>query len=294
MEDLEILNNNSNMNGILLINKPKGITSSDVVIKLRRILNTKKIGHTGTLDPLAQGLLVVTIGEATKISSILIDHKKEYIATFKLGVKTDTYDTEGKVLEEKPVPKDLDIEEMILSFKGSYLQEVPIYSSVKVNGKKLYEYARNNIEVELPKREVNIEDIEVLDICNDIVKIKCKVSKGTYIRSLINDIGIKLGCGATMTDLIRTKVDNFSIDNSYTLEDIENNNFELINIEDCLDYPKIKVDKELEFKISNGVKLDNTFNIKDKVIFLNNDNKLLGIYECIHNKLKAYKIFNIK
>ena len=281
------------MNGLLLINKTKGITSSDVVIKLRKILNTQKIGHTGTLDPLAEGLLVITIGEATKISSILTDHNKEYIATLKLGIKTDTYDIEGKVLEKKPVPRDLDLEKIILSFKGTYLQEVPIYSSVKVNGKKLYEYARNNIEVELPKREVNIEDIEVLNINNDLVKIKCKVSKGTYIRSLINDIGVKVGCGAIMTDLIRTKVDNFSIDNSYTLEDINNNNYKLISIEDALDYPKIKVDKELEFKISNGVKIDNTFNIKDKVLFLNNDNKLLGIYEKDNNVLKAYRIFNI-
>jgi tRNA pseudouridine55 synthase len=291
MEGLDILH--SNMNGILLTNKPKGITSSDVVIKLRKILNTRKIGHTSTLDPIAEGLLVITIGEATKISSILIDHNKEYIATFKLGIKTDTYDNEGKVLEENPIPKDLDIEKMILDFKGTYLQEVPIYSSVKVNGKKLYEYARNNIKVELPKREVNIEEIEVLDIKDNIVKIKCTVSKGTYIRSLINDIGNKLGCGATMTELVRTKVDNFSIDNSYTLEDIENNNYKLINIEDSLDYPIIKVDKELEFKISNGVKLDNLFDIKDKVIFLNNNNKLLGIYERQHNRLKPFRIFNI-
>ena len=282
------------MNGILLINKPKGITSSDVVIKLRKILNTKKIGHTGTLDPLAQGLLVITVGEATKISSILIDHNKEYIATFKLGIKTDTYDTEGKILEENPIPKDLDIEKMILDFKGTYLQEVPIYSSVKVNGKKLYEYARNNIEVELPKREVNIENIEIISINNDLIKIKCKVSKGTYIRSLINDIGNKMGCGATMTELIRTKVDNFSIEDSYTLEDIENNNYKLISIEDSLNYPKIKVDKDLEFKISNGVKLDNIYDIKDKVIFLNDNNKLLGIYERQHNKLKPFRVFNIK
>ena len=291
MEGLDT--SHSNMNGILLINKPKGITSSDVVIKLRKLLNTKKIGHTGTLDPIAEGLLVITIGEATKISSILIDHNKEYIATLRLGIKTDTYDTEGKVLEENPIPKDLDIEKMILDFKGTYLQEVPIYSSVKVNGKKLYEYARNNIEVELPKREVNIKEIEILDITNNIVKIKCTVSKGTYIRSLINDIGNKLGCGATMTELVRTKVDDFSIDNSYTLEDIENNNYKLINIEDSLDYPIIKVDKELEFKISNGVKLDNLFDIKDKVIFLNDNNKLLGIYERQHNRLKPFRIFNI-
>ena len=277
--------------GVLLINKPKGITSSDVVIKLKKLLNTTKIGHTGTLDPLAEGLLVVTINKGTKISSLLTSSYKEYIATMKLGLKTDTYDIEGKVLEEKEVPKDLDIEKVIKSYEKTYLQEVPIYSAVKVNGKKLYEYARNNEEVTLPKKEVEIKEIEVLEIKEGLVKFRCLVSKGTYIRSLINDIGNDLDCGAIMTELIRTKVDKFELKNSYTLEDIENNNYQIIPIEEALDYPKIKVDNDLEFKIRNGVKLDNTFNIKDKVIFINEDNELLGIYELDNNKLKVYRNF---
>ena len=170
------------MNGVLLINKEKGITSSDVVVKLKHILNTKKVGHTGTLDPLAEGLMLVTVGKATKISNLLVEKYKEYIATFELGYQTDTYDTEGKVINksDKVVEKD-EIIKVINSYKKTYLQEVPIYSSVKVNGKKLYEYARNNIEVELPKREVEIKDIEILSIEENKVVIKTFVSKGTYI-----------------------------------------------------------------------------------------------------------------
>ena len=277
--------------GILLINKPKGITSSDVVMKLKRLLQTKKVGHTGTLDPLAEGLLVVTVNNATKISSLLTSTYKEYIATMKLGVKTDTYDSEGKILEEKEVPSNLNIEETIASYQKIYLQEVPIYSSVKVNGKKLYEYARNNIEVALPKREVDIKEIEVLKIDNNIIKFRCLVSKGTYIRSLINDIGLSLGCFAIMTDLIRTKVDKFSLDEAYSLEDIENNNYKIVSIEEALDYPKIVVDKELEFKIRNGVKLKNNFNVKDKVIFINLNNEILGIYELDNDELKVFRNF---
>ncbi len=277
--------------GILLINKPKGITSSDVVMKLKKLLQTKKVGHTGTLDPLAEGLLVVTVNNATKISSLLTSTYKEYIATMKLGIKTDTYDIEGKVLEEKEVPNTLNIEETINSFQKTYLQEVPIYSSVKVNGKKLYEYARNNIEVSLPKREVDIKEIEVLKIDNNIIKFRCLVSKGTYIRSLINDIGLSLGCFAIMTDLIRTKVDKFSLDEAYSLEDIENNNYKIVSIEEALDYPKIVVDKELEFKIRNGVKLKNNFNVKDKVIFINLNNEILGIYELDNDELKVFRNF---
>ncbi len=279
------------MDGILLINKERGITSSDVVVKLRKILHTTKIGHTGTLDPLAEGLLIVTIGKATKISSIITSKYKEYIATMKLGIKTDTYDITGKVLEENKIPNNLDIEKTILSYKKTYLQEVPIYSSVKVKGKKLYEYARNGEKVTLPKKEVEIKDLEVLNIEDDLVTFKCLVSKGTYIRSLINDIGNTLGIGATMTKLIRTKIDKFSLDNSYSLKDIENNNYKLISIEESLDYPKVIVDKEIEEKISHGVKLDNTYNVKDKVIFLNENNKLLGIYELDNKKLKVWRNF---
>ena len=281
------------MNGVLLINKEKGITSSDVVVKLKHILNTKKVGHTGTLDPLAEGLMLVTIGKATKISNLLVEKYKEYIATFELGYQTDTYDTEGKVINksDKVVEKD-EIIKVINSYKKTYLQEVPIYSSVKVNGKKLYEYARNNIEVELPKREVEIKDIEILSIEENKVVIKTFVSKGTYIRSLINDIGLSLETYATMTDLIRTKVDKYNLEDAYTLEDVEENNYKLLSIEEVLDYPKIELDDELYKKVSNGVKLSNDYNINDKVI-LKYNNHLVAIYEEKDNYLIPFIVFNL-
>ena len=281
------------MNGVLLINKEKGITSSDVVVKLKHILNTKKVGHTGTLDPLAEGLMLVTVGKATKISSLLTEKYKEYIATFELGYQTDTYDTEGKVINksEKVVDKDKIIE-VINSYKKTYLQEVPIYSSVKVNGKKLYEYARNNIEVELPKREVEIKDIEVLSIEGNKIVIKTYVSKGTYIRSLINDIGLSLETYATMTDLIRTKVDKYNLEDAYTLVDVEENNYKLLSIDEVLDYPKIELDDELYKKVSNGVKLSNDYNINDKVI-LKYNNHLVAIYEEKDNYLIPFIVFNL-
>ena len=281
------------MNGVLLINKEKGITSSDVVVKLKHILNIKKVGHTGTLDPLAQGLMLVTVGKATKISNLLVEKYKEYIATFELGYQTDTYDTEGKVINksDKVVEKD-EIIKVINSYKKSYLQEVPIYSSVKVNGKKLYEYARNNIEVELPKREVEIKDIEILSIEGNKIVIKTYVSKGTYIRSLINDIGLSLETYATMTDLIRTKVDKYNLEDAYTLEDVEENNYKLLSIEEVLDYPKIELDDELYKKVSNGVKLSNDYNIIDKVILKYNDH-LVAIYEEKDNYLIPFIVFNL-
>lgn len=279
------------MNGLLLVNKQSNITSSDVVIKVRKLLNIKKVGHTGTLDPLAEGLLILTVGNATRIQELITEKDKEYIATMKLGIKTDTYDTEGKIIDQKEVPNNLNIEEVLNSYIKKYNQEVPIYSSIKVNGKKLYEYARENIEVELPKREVEIKDIKSLSINNNEVTFKCLVSKGTYIRSLINDIGNTLGTYATMTKLIRTKIDNFSLDNSYTLEDIEKGNYKLISIEEILDYPKIEIDDNLYKKISNGVVLDNTYNIKDKVLFIYNSN-VKAIYYNDNNKLKVYRVFN--
>ena len=281
------------MNGVLLINKEKGITSSDVVVKLKHILNTKKVGHTGTLDPLAQGLMLVTVGKATKISNLLTEKYKEYIATFELGYQTDTYDTEGKVINksDKVVEKEKIIE-VINSYKKRYLQEVPIYSSVKVNGKKLYEYARNNIEVELPKREVEIKDIEILSIEENKVVIKTFVSKGTYIRSLINDIGMSLETYATMTDLIRTKVDKYNLEDAYTLEDVEENNYKLLSIDEVLDYPKIELSDELYKKVSNGVKISNDYNINDKVI-LKYNNHLVAIYEEKDNNLIPFIVFNL-
>ena len=279
------------MNGVIVVNKEKGMTSFDVVHEIKKIFHTKKVGHTGTLDPLAEGVLIVCIGNATKIVELLTANDKEYIAEAKLGIKTDTLDTEGEIIDRKDFNIDL-LEDTINSFKKTYLQEVPIYSAVKVNGKKLYEYARKGIEVELPKKEVTIKEIELLSSSSNAFKFRCLVTKGCYIRSLINDIASSMNTYATMTSLVRTKQGKTTINDAYTLDDIRNNNYKLYTIDEVLEYPVIEVNEILEKKIHNGVKIDNIFNIKDKVIFKNKNNKLLGIYELDNNKLKVWKNFN--
>ena len=277
--------------GVIVVNKEKNMTSFDVVNEISHLFGIKKVGHTGTLDPMAEGILIICIGKATKIVELLTAKDKEYIAGVKLGIKTDSYDITGNILDTKEV-KDIDnLEEVILSYKKTYLQEVPIYSAVKVDGKKLYEYARNNKEVELPKKEVTIKEIELLEKDKDAFIIKTLVSKGTYIRSLINDIGNSLNTYATMTSLNRTKQGKVTINDSYKLNDIKSNNFKYYKIEEVLEYPIIKVDEDLEFKIKNGVKIKNTFEIENKVLFVNKNNKLLGIYEKNNEELKVWKNF---
>lgn len=264
------------MNGILIVNKSDGFTSRDVVNKLSKVFNTKKIGHTGTLDPIAKGVLVVVLGKYTKLCEDLTQTYKEYIATFKLGILTDTLDITGNIIDEKSVNvSEEKIRNVISNYKCVYDQEVPIYSSVKINGRKLYEYARNGEEVTLPKREVDIKSIEVLEINKDIIKIKCLVSKGTYIRSLIRDIGESLNTHATMTDLIRTKQGIFDIKDSYTIEDIENGNYKLINIEDVLDL--CVINNEYIKEATNGVKLE--LDIKNKYILFKSNNEEVALYK---------------
>ena len=274
------------MNGILIVNKSEGFTSRDVVNKLSKIFNTKKIGHTGTLDPIAKGVLVVVIGKYTKLCEDLTQTYKEYIATFKLGILTDTLDITGKVIDEKDVTvNEEEIRNVISSYKCVYDQEVPIYSSVKINGRKLYEYARNGENVVLPKREVDIKNIEVIDINKDIVKIKCLVSKGTYIRSLIRDIGSSLNTFATMTDLIRTKQGIFDIRDSYTLEDIENGNYKLIDIEDVMDICVIDDDAYLK-DVTNGMKLK--LDIKNEYILFKHEGNNIALYKKDNDYFRMY------
>lgn len=277
-------------NGLLVVNKPKGMTSRDVVNKVCRKFNTKSVGHIGTLDPLAEGVLVCLIGKYTKLANILTNHDKEYIASFKLGILTDTLDITGKVLKEgkKEFSKD-EITSALNHFKGKYNQEVPIYSAVKVNGKKLYEYARNNIDVKLPSKIVNIYYIEFIDIKDDIITIKCKVSKGTYIRSLIRDIGAFLDTYATMTSLVRATLGNFNIDEAYTLEDIENNNYKLLKLIDFLDVVIKNIDNEEDYKhIKNG----NVMNIKTKkYILFTYDDEDIALYEPFDDKIKPLIMF---
>ena len=245
------------MNGILIVNKGIDVTSRDVVNDLVHIFHTKKIGHTGTLDPLATGVLVCTIGKYTKLNLDLTSEYKEYIAEMRFGINTDTLDITGNVLNEESVSLDDEtITKTINTFKKEYEQEVPIYSSVKVNGRKLYDYARNGEEVVLPKRTVNIEEIEVLSIKGNDVKFRCLVSKGTYIRSLIRDIAHSLNTYGTMTSLIRTKQGKFDIKDSYTIEDIKNNHYKLLSIVEVLDLVIVTTSDNLSKLIINGVSVD--------------------------------------
>ena len=283
------------MNGIILINKEKDYTSRDIVNVIGKELHTKKVGHTGTLDPLATGVLAICVGEATKIAELLTSTYKEYIAEIKLGIKTDTLDITGNILEERKdsVTKE-QLENVLKNMTKTYLQEVPIYSAVKVNGRKLYEYARNNEEVILPKKEVTIQELELLEYSEDKFKIRCLVSKGTYIRSLINDICDELNIIGTMSNLVRTKQGKFDIKDTNTLEDIKNNNYKLISIENVLDLPKIEADDYLESKIKNGSILENRYD-SNTIMFVNKNNKILAIYKVYerdNTKVKPWKMFN--
>ena len=280
------------MDKLVVVNKPIDITSRDVVNKLCKIFNTKKIGHTGTLDPIASGVLVCVCGKYTKLVNDLTSLDKEYIATIKLGIKTDTLDTKGTIIEEKDVNVTLDdIQKVFNYFPKSYNQTVPKYSAVKINGKKLYEYARDNIDIILPVRKVEIYSLELLDFDGTSITFKTKVSKGTYIRSLIKDICNDLNTIGTMSNLIRTKQGNFSIEESYTLNDIENGNYKSLSIHEFLNYPSIEIPDEYLKLIINGNKIPNSFNIKDKVIFTKS-NKDYAIYINEFNVLKPYIMLN--
>jgi len=280
-----------NFGCILCINKPKGITSFDVVNEISHLFGIKRVGHTGTLDPLATGVMLVAVGTATKIVELLTAEDKEYIASAELGYQTDTYDNTGTIIKTKEVPKNISLKETLTHFQKTYLQEVPIYSAIKVQGKKLYDYARNGEKVEIPKREVTIKKLELLEEKDNAFTIKTLVTKGCYIRSLINDIGLSLNTYATMTSLIRTKQGKVNIEQACTLEDLKTDNFQYFKIEEVLDYPMIEVEKEEEKQIHNGVKLPNNWSISDKVLFKNKEGKLLGIYEVFENQLKVWKNF---
>lgn len=280
------------MNGILLINKEKGITSRDVVNQVSKKLKIKKVGHAGTLDPLAEGLMVIGVENGTKVLDLLTQDFKEYIATVKMGIETDTLDITGKIINQNKdikVTKE-EIKQVLNSFKGSYNQIVPKYSAVKINGKKLYEYARNNIEIELPKRLVSIYEIELLnvDLKNQEFTFKTLVSKGTYIRSLIKDIGISLNIYCTMEKLIRTKSGKFTIDDSFLIDD----EFKFISIKDALDLKTIIIqDANLLKKIKNGNKINLDYQ-DEYILLLDSNNQELAIYKNDLDCYKAFKMFS--
>lgn len=281
------------MFGFLNVYKPVGMTSHDVVSKLRKLTNIKQIGHTGTLDPFAEGVLPVCIGKATRLSEFLEDDK-EYLATVQFGVSTTTYDREGEVIytsDKKLVSED--VKNALKAFEGEISQLPPIYSAIKVKGKKLYEYARSGQEVEIKPRKVTIENIELKSFDEKLqqAEILIKCSKGTYIRSIANDLGQKLECGAHLIKLVRTQAGRFRIENSVNLEglDIVNN---LINPVDMLNYPEINVNcVDMEY-IRNGRALKNK-NIKhgSLVILIYNDNEICAVGIADNDVIKLKKVF---
>lgn len=287
------------MDGIIIVNKPKGITSFDVIRKLKKILRTKKIGHTGTLDPLASGVMLVCVGKSTKLAQDLEAKDKVYIADFDIGYATDTYDTEGKKIAENHIEVSKEnLIEATKKFLGSIKQVPPMYSAIKMDGKKLYDLARKGIEVERSERDVKIEYINILNFGENKAQIQTKVSKGCYIRSLIYDIGKDLGTYATMTELLRTSVGDYSLEQAYTLEEIENlitkNNFEFLKtVEEIFNYPIYKLNSEKEFTLfKNG----NTVKINEKIengryrIYFQNE--FIGLANVEKNILiKGYKYY---
>ena len=282
------------MNEILIIDKPKGYTSRDIVNIVGKKFKTKKVGHTGTLDPIATGVLVVLIGKYTSLSEVITGYDKTYEAEVELGILTDTLDSTGNILKDDKVTFTKEqILETLNSMLGTYEQEVPIYSAVKVNGKKLYEYARNNEEVELPKRTVEIKDITLIsnvETINNHTKFSFRttVSKGTYIRALINDIAKKLNTYGTMTNLRRIKQGNFDIKDAITLNDLENDKYNFFNLNDCFtNDSKVEVDDELLFRIKNGQQLKNVYNLKEVVFTYKNN--IIAIYKDEENTLKMWK-----
>ena len=287
------------MEGIIVVNKPKGITSFDVIRKLKKILKTKKIGHTGTLDPLATGVMLMCVGKVTKLASDLEAKDKVYIADFDIGYATDTYDIEGKKIAENIIEVSKEnLEQSIKKFVGNIKQVPPMYSAIKIDGNKLYHLARKGIEVERPERDVTIEYINLLDFKDNKAKIETKVSKGCYIRSLIYDIGQDLGTYATMTALQRKQVGDYSLENSYSLEQIEemvlNNDFKFLKtVEEIFSYDKysLQTEKELTlYKNGNTVKIkENLENKKYRIYF---QDEFIGLANVENNNLlKGYKYY---
>lgn len=282
-------------NGILNIDKPQGITSYDVVDVIKKLFPKTKVGHTGTLDPLATGVLPILIGEATKLSNNFTAEDKVYKVKMLLGVETDTYDITGRIVFASVVNKDeFYIKERIKRFIGKQMQTPPIYSAIRIDGKRAYSYAREGKKVEMPEREVEIYSIEDIKVNLELREVSFVVhcSKGTYVRSLVNDIGKKIGCGATMTELVRIRTGNFDIKNSTPLYNFLKLDYDkmldkICTIEEYYEDSKKIVLNEVEFKkFLNGVKLP--VQLKDGIarIYFNNSYKGIGTIE--NKELKRY------
>lgn len=281
------------MFGFLNVYKPVGMTSHDVVSKLRKLTNIKQIGHTGTLDPFAEGVLPVCIGKATRLIEYL-DDDKEYLASVQFGTSTTTYDIEGEVTftSDKKITAE-NIKNSLKDFEGEILQYPPIYSAIKVKGKKLYEYARSGLEVKIDPRKVTIENIELKSFDEELqqAEILIKCSKGTYIRSIAHDLGQKLECGAHLIKLVRTQAGKFKVENSVKLEEIDVIK-NLVNPLEVMNYPKISAAADDIEYIRNGRALKNK-NIKhgSLVILIYNDNEICAVGIADNDVIKLKKVF---
>jgi len=294
------------VNGILCMNKPSGFTSFDVIAKLRGMLKIKRLGHSGTLDPMATGVLPVFVGNATKACDILPDNSKSYHAGFKLGLSTDTQDITGKIIQEysKKISRE-DILEILPKFTGDILQTPPMYSAVKIGGRKLYDLARKGVEIERPERKIHIGSITLKSFDEEsqsgTLFIIC--SKGTYIRTIINDIGDMLGCGGIMTSLVRTFSGGFSLDDCFTFDEVQqavdSGDIEslLISVDmPFMSYPAVRLNKHQTQLYKNGVKLDlsklkHISADKDKYRIYGFDKAFMGLALAEHdnNILRVYK-----
>lgn len=275
------------MDGVLVIDKPKGVTSHDVVYMVRRKLGIKKVGHTGTLDPIATGVLPVLIGKATKLSDRLTASSKEYIAEFKFGIQTDSLDITGNVTHTSTmIPSEDSLKKELENFTGDILQEPPIYSAIKIKGKKLYEYARAGEEIEIPKRQCTIYSLKLLESGGNRFVVYINCSSGTYVRSLIRDIGLKLNSFATMTELRRVSTGKFNLDISVNKEQLENYSLDvlenkLIPIDKALELEKIELPVEMYTKITNGVicKVNHVYDVNSEYnIYCKNNYIGIGKY----------------
>ena len=279
-------------NKIILINKEKGISSYKKIREIQKKYNYSKIGHAGTLDPMAEGLVIAMSDNATKLSDMLMKKDKIYQVEMCLYYQTDTLDLEGNIVyidEEKKICKEKEIIDAISSFIGTSMQKPPMYSAIKLNGLKMYELARKNIEVDIPDRQVNIYYINNIKITGDKISFETKVSSGTYIRSLVRDIGLKLGTYATMTKLVRTKIDNFKLP-----EDIE-----IMEVDDAINLDKFILDYKQYFAIKNGMTCIITSDLYSKDMKLNAyyDDRYVGIIEVCDKKnnniyIKRTKFFD--
>lgn len=288
------------MNGILNVLKPPGMTSHDVVSYIRKITGIKKVGHTGTLDPGAAGVLPICIGKSTKIVDFLMNDKKTYICELKFGNKTDTYDKYGSFIydEDKNI-EDIQLNDILRaleSFKGEIIQKPPVYSAIKIAGKRAYDLAREGIDVEVPLRRVTIYDIKILNYEMPYLMLKIECSKGTYVRSICNDIGDILKCGAYMNFLIRTGTGFFNIENSCILQNIDKNNVKeyVISPDKALNMKSVYVDKVHEAKVLNGneIRINSSIDARDDEllrIYIEPD-RFIGIGRVSRGLLKIDKL----